>query len=124
MLAEYAGGYLKDPVPGLYEWVIDLDFTSLYPSIIRSLNMGIETLVGRVVHSGKFDNQWSLKELKQMDPEKIVDIEKIRKDRTISASKIKVGDLIDIIEKNDLYISAPGVMFRKDKSSVVCDIVS
>ncbi len=47
---EYAGGYLKDPVPGLYEWVIDLDFTSLYPSIIRSLNIGIETFVGRVVH--------------------------------------------------------------------------
>jgi DNA polymerase elongation subunit (family B) len=67
-LAEYAGGYLKDPIPGLYEWVIDLDFTSLYPSIIRSLNMGIETLVGRVVNGGKFDNQWSLKELKQMDP--------------------------------------------------------
>ena len=36
---EYAGGYLKDPTPGLYEWIIDLDFTSLYPSIIRSLNM-------------------------------------------------------------------------------------
>jgi len=124
LLAEYAGGYLKDPIPGLYEWVIDLDFTSLYPSIIRSLNMGIETLVGRVVHSGKFDNQWSLKELKQMDPEKIVDIEKIRKDRTIAASKIKVGELVNIIEKNDLYISAPGVMFRKDKLSVVCEILA
>jgi DNA polymerase elongation subunit (family B) len=124
LLAEYAGGYLKDPVPGLYEWVIDLDFTSLYPSIIRSLNMGIETLVGRVVHSGKFDNQWSLKELKQMDPERVVDIEKIRKDRTIATSKIKVGELVTIIEKNNLYISAPGVMFRKDKSSVVCEILA
>jgi len=124
LLAEYAGGYLKDPVPGLYEWVIDLDFTSLYPSIIRSLNMGIETLVGRVVHSGKFDNQWSLKELKQMDPERVVDIEKIKKDRTISTSKIKVSDLVELIEENDLYISAPGVMFRKDKLSVVCEILS
>jgi len=124
LLAEYAGGYLKDPIPGLYEWVIDLDFTSLYPSIIRSLNMGIETLVGRVVHSGKFDNQWSLKELKQMNPERVVDIEKIRKDRTIAASKIKVGELVNLIENNDLYISAPGVMFRKDKSSVVCEILA
>jgi DNA polymerase elongation subunit (family B) len=123
-LAEYAGGYLKDPIPGLYEWVIDLDFTSLYPSIIRSLNMGIETLVGRVVHSGKFDNQWSLKELKQMDPERVVNIEKIKKDRTIASSQIKIGDLINIIEKNNLIISAPGVMFRKDKSSVVCEILS
>jgi len=123
-LAEYAGGYLKDPIPGLYEWIIDLDFTSLYPSIIRSLNMGIETLVGRVVHNGKFDNQWSLKELKQMDPERVVNIEKIKKDRTIALSQTKIKDLINIIEKNNLVISAPGVMFRKDKSSVVCEILS
>jgi hypothetical protein len=88
------------------------------------MNMGIETLVGRVVNSGKFDNQWSLKELKQMNPEKIVSIEKIKKDRTIATSKIQIKELIEIIEKNDLIISAPGVMFRKDKSSVVCEILS
>ena len=123
-LAEYAGGYLKDPIPGLYEWVIDLDFTSLYPSIIRSLNMGIETLVGRVVNGGKFDNQWSLKELKQMDPNKVVVIEKIKKNRTIATSQITVGGLISIIESNDLIISAPGVIFRKDKSSIICEILS
>ena len=123
-LSEYAGGYLKDPTPGLYEWVIDLDFTSLYPSIIRSLNMGIETLVGRIVHTGKFDNQWSLRELKQMDPERVVTVEKIKKDRTISSSTAKIKDLIDLIEHNNLIISAPGVIFRKDKSSVVCDILT
>ena len=121
---EYAGGYLKDPVPGLYEWVIDLDFTSLYPSIIRSLNMGIETLVGRVVNRGKFDNQWSLKELKEMDPEFVVTIEKVKKDKRLSQAQVTVGKLIELIEGNDLLISAPGVMFRKDKTSVVCEILS
>jgi DNA polymerase elongation subunit (family B) len=121
---EYAGGYLKDPIPGLYEWVIDLDFTSLYPSIIRSLNMGIETLVGRVVNKSKFDNQWSLKELKLMSPESIVYIEKVKKNRKLSRAEIKVDDLIKLIETNDLIISAPGVIFRKDKSSVVCEILS
>ena len=121
---EYAGGYLKDPVPGLYEWVIDLDFTSLYPSIIRSLNMGIETLVGRVVNSGKFDNQWSLKELKSMDPNKIVEIEKVKKNRSLVRSEVKVKDIISLIEEDDLLISAPGVIFRKDKSSVVCEILA
>jgi DNA polymerase elongation subunit (family B) len=121
---EYAGGYLKDPTPGLYEWVIDLDFTSLYPSIIRSLNMGIETLVGRVVNRDKFDNQWSLKELKLMDPSKTVTIEKVKKDRRLSEAQISVGELIKIIEHNDFIISAPGVIFRKDKLSVVCEILS
>lgn len=121
---EYAGGYLKDPTPGLYEWVIDLDFTSLYPSIIRSLNMGIETLVGRIVNKDKYDNQWSLKELKSMNPDQIIYIEKVKKDRSLVRSEIAVKDIISIIEENDLIISAPGVMFRKNKSSVVCEILS
>ena len=121
---EYAGGYLKDPVPGLYEWVIDLDFTSLYPSIIRSLNMGIETLVGRIVNKDKYDNQWSLQELKSMNPDQIVYIEKVKKNRTLVRSEISVRDIIDIIETNDLIVSAPGVLFRKDKSSIVCEILS
>jgi len=121
---EYAGGYLKDPVPGLYEWVIDLDFTSLYPSIIRSLNMGIETLVGRIVNKDKYDNQWSLQELKSMNPNQIIYIEKVKKDRKLVRSEIAVKDIIEIIEKNNLIVSAPGVLFRKDKSSVVCEILS
>jgi len=121
---EYAGGYLKDPTPGLYEWVIDLDFTSLYPSIIRSLNMGIETLVGRIVNKDKYDNQWSLQELRSMNSNQVIYIEKVKKDRTLARSEITVGEIIKIIEDNDLIISAPGVLFRKDKSSVVCEILS
>ena len=124
VLAEYAGGYLKDPVPGLYEWVIDLDFTSLYPSIIRSLNMGIETLVGRIVNKNKYDGQWSLKELKAMDPEEIITVEKVRPNKTISTTTTKVKNIVDLIEQNDMIISAPGVIFRKDKSSVVCEILA
>jgi DNA polymerase elongation subunit (family B) len=124
LLAGYAGGYLKDPIPGLYDWVIDLDFTSLYPSIIRSLNMGIETLVGRVVNNGKFDNQWSLRELKLMDPNKLVAIEKVKKDRTVISSSITVGKLVKLIEQNNYVISAPGVIFRKDVPSVVCEILT
>lgn len=123
-LAEYAGGYLKDPNPGLYEWVIDLDFTSLYPSIIRSLNIGIETLVGRIVNRDKYDNQWSLKELKAMDPNKVIEIEKIKPNKTLSRASAKVGDITHLIEKGDMVISAPGVIFRKDKSSVVCEVLA
>jgi len=28
------GGYVKDPVPGLHEWVVNIDFSGTYPSII------------------------------------------------------------------------------------------
>ena len=121
---EYAGGYLKDPIPGLYEWVIDLDFTSLYPSIIRSLNIGIETFVGRIVNRDKYDNTWTLDDLKQMDPEFIITIEKLTPRQTTQQTNVKVGTLISIIEDNNWLISAPGVMFRTDKSSVVCEVLT
>jgi len=122
---EYAGGYLKEPVPGLYEWVIDLDFTSLYPSIIRSLNIGVETLVGRIVNNGKYDNQWSLKELKEMDPKETVTFETLQSNYTTKRhSNIPIWKLIKKIEREDLLVSAPGVIFRKDKSSVVCEILA
>lgn len=39
------GAYVKEPTPGLYDWVVSFDATSLYPSIIMSLNMSPETLV-------------------------------------------------------------------------------
>lgn len=41
-----AGAYVMPPIPGLYKWVYDLDLTSLYPSIIMSLNISPETKVG------------------------------------------------------------------------------
>ena len=62
----YAGGYLLDPIPGLYSDVSDLDFTSLYPSIIKSLNLGVETLVGRIVTKNNYEQYNSLEQLKKL----------------------------------------------------------
>jgi DNA polymerase I len=38
------GGMMFQPVPGLYERVYEIDFTSLYPSIIVAFNLSPETL--------------------------------------------------------------------------------
>ena len=121
---EYAGGYLKDPVPGLYEWVIDLDFTSLYPSIIRSLNIGIETYIGRIINKDKYDNNWTLDDLKGMDHEQLITIERLKDDKTTSQSEIKVGQIIDYIEQGGMMIAASGAIFRTDKPSVVCEVLT
>jgi DNA polymerase elongation subunit (family B) len=121
---EYAGGYLKDPVPGLYEWVSDLDFTSLYPSIIRNLNMGIETLIGRIQNRDKYDNQWGLGDLKKMDSDEEIPIEKVTQDKRVKLTYIKVKDMISMIENNKLIISANGTLFRRDKSSIVVEILN
>jgi len=40
----YRGGLVIGPKPGLYRDVINLDFQSLYPRIIRTFNIGVETV--------------------------------------------------------------------------------
>lgn len=40
------GAYVKIPVPGMYKKVASVDATSLYPSIMKTLNISPETYVG------------------------------------------------------------------------------
>jgi DNA polymerase elongation subunit (family B) len=40
---QYAGAYVKEPIVGMHEWVVSFDLASLYPSIIRWLNLSPET---------------------------------------------------------------------------------
>jgi DNA polymerase elongation subunit (family B) len=43
-----AGAYVAVPKKGIHEWVGSVDINSLYPSAIRALNMGPETIVGQL----------------------------------------------------------------------------
>lgn len=43
-----AGGWVAQPKKGLHEWVGSSDLNSLYPSVIRALNMSPETIVAQV----------------------------------------------------------------------------
>jgi DNA polymerase elongation subunit (family B) len=43
--AKYAGAYVKEPVPGMYEWVVSFDLNSLYPHLIMQYNISPETLL-------------------------------------------------------------------------------
>ena len=60
----YAGGYLFCPKAGLYKYMFDEDLTSLYPSIIMSINIGKETFVGRIVDEDDRNNRLGLNDLK------------------------------------------------------------
>jgi len=47
-----AGAYVAYPKKGIHEWVGSVDINSLYPSAIRALNMGPETIVGQLRPDG------------------------------------------------------------------------
>ena len=42
---QYAGAYVKEPKVGAYDWVVSFDLNSLYPSLIRFLNISPETIL-------------------------------------------------------------------------------
>ena len=86
------GGFVKDPIPGMYDWVISLDLASLYPHLMLQYNMSPETYMDiekepvsqDIVLEGKYENPYN--------------------DRTICAngvafSKNKVGIIPEIIDE-------------------------
>ena len=42
---KYAGAYVKEPIPGVYDWVVSFDLNSLYPHLIMQYNISPETLL-------------------------------------------------------------------------------
>jgi len=46
--SQAAGAYVAYPKKGIHKWVGSVDINSLYPSVIRALNMAPETIVGQL----------------------------------------------------------------------------
>ena len=120
----YAGGYLFCPKTGIYNYMFDEDLTSLYPSIIMSLNIGKETYIGRVLDSFNDRNsRLGLNDLEfkvATDPESTLPLENTAR----KIQNTRISDIIDKIKNHNLTITANGVMFRTDKKSVLSVILS
>lgn len=122
----YAGGFLLEIKPGLYDWLSDFDYSSLYPSIIRSLNLSIENLVGRIVIPNQNYNSWcSLIELEEMDPEEVILVQKLNKNNyTIVENKTTVKNILNIIKSQNMIVSANGTIYDSTKRSIIAEILS
>ena len=115
----YAGGYLFCPKAGIYNYVFDEDLTSLYPSIIMTINIGKETMVGRIIDADDRNNRLGLNDLKRRDLDEELIVENIKRNRT----KVNAGRLVTMIEQNELSVSANGVMFATNRESVLSTIL-
>jgi len=115
----YAGGFLFCPKAGLYKYMFDEDLTSLYPSIIISLNIGKETYAGRIIDADDRNNRLGLNDLKSRDQDESLLIENPKGKQ----ARVEVGKLIDIIETQKWTISANGAMFKTDRESTLSTIL-
>jgi DNA polymerase elongation subunit (family B) len=102
----FEGAYVKDPIPGRYEWICSADINSLYPSVIMSLNISPETKIAVI---------------KDWDSEKLVkkSADKIAFDNEIYTYE----DFGKIIVDNNLSVSANGVVYDQSKLGCIPDIL-
>jgi DNA polymerase elongation subunit (family B) len=96
----FEGAYVKDPIPGRYDWVFDLDLTSMYPNIIISLNISPETKVGKV------DN-WNVEEYVKNGLNSIY----------ISGTPYTPSDFKSMLTENNFSIASNGVLYKKPGES-------
>jgi len=99
--------------------MFDEDLTSLYPSIIMTVNIGKETFMGRIVDADDRNNRLGLSDLKAMDPNHEILLENPQRKQTM----ITVSKLINVIEEQQFAVSANGSIFRTDKESVLSTIL-
>lgn len=53
----YEGAYVKQPVPGLYDAVACFDFASLYPSVMRQINISPEVFVEKLSDQNEIEEK-------------------------------------------------------------------
>lgn len=103
---KFIGAYVKAPIVGKYDWIYDLDLTSLYPSIIMSINISPETKVGKV-------RDWDVQKYLKGE----VDTYYIGED-AISKENLK-----EYLEKSKFSIASNGVLYRTDIVGCIPDIL-
>jgi len=109
---KFAGAYVQEPQKGRHNWVYDLDITSMYPSVIRSLNISPETKVGKVIG-------WNAKEF----------IKGNKKTYTVESEGKEIGkftetELKDFLNKANSSISSNGVLYRTDKVGLIPSLLT
>lgn len=99
----FEGAIVYDTISGLHEWMMTVDLTALYPSVIRMLGMSPETIVGQL-QGGKND---------------FLDVVE-RTDKNVrfvvedggDIAELKASELWDIIVDSGYTISANGTVFN------------
>ena len=103
----FIGAFVKDPVPGRYEWMYDLDLTSLYPSIIMTLNISPETKIAKI-------EDWSAESFVRGTKESYIVDGKI-----VTHEKLK-----EFLDKYKYTVASNGVMYNSEYVGLIPAILN
>lgn len=115
----YLGGWVFSS-PGKHEWVFSFDFASLYPSVIRFLNLGVDTLVkeNELNDELRYIMDKYLTYYKKEDEEKIKEFNHNMDEFYFLKNLVQNKEEINaILTKNNVCMSPNGYFYRKDAQS-------
>lgn len=120
---KFKGAYVMNPIIGLHGYVFDNDFSSLYPSILQSGNMSIETMIGRIIDTSvSFEKSLGADYLTLDRLESYGDIVTLElPDKSIV--ELNTKEFIQHMFENDFSISANGIIFTNDKKSFISEVL-
>jgi DNA polymerase elongation subunit (family B) len=137
-----AGAYVAFPKRGMHDWIGAIDINSLYPSAIRALNMGPETVVGQLrptltdqyisdkinLEKKSFADAWE----NMFGTLEYTAVMERRKDVNITIDWEPAGvDVLTAREVHDLIfasgqkwiLSANGTIFKWDQKGIIPDLL-
>lgn len=145
---KFSGAYVKNPIPGRYDYVYDLDLTSMYPNIIISINISPETKAAKCykVHYKPDAIEKRRKEVLKENAESdkpIKDVEKLEalvnkklnefdmeyhirgeiESYDIGQTEYTKEEFVDLIEKSNYSLSSNGVMYSQDIRGIIPSIL-
>jgi len=144
----FEGAYVKAPTPGRYDWVFDLDLTSMYPNIIISLNLSPETKVA-VINKIEYDDSYVEDRTKEIredyenlseSAQKKTPFDQYLEQRLYAFNarlfaqdkigKYHVGSTVytneefkKLVTQSNLSVASNGVLCKKDKTGVIPEIL-
>jgi uracil-DNA glycosylase family 4 len=103
------GAYVRNPISGLHSWIVDFDFTSLYPSIIISTNCGPNTYIGLIDQGLAYDYIYKRdlfrEQIKEI-PVVFNPMKKSRKETVLSLEQFE-----EFLKENNAIVTAAGTIF-------------
>jgi len=110
---KYPGAFVLAPEPGIYNTVVDFDFASLYPSLIRTYNIGLNNFVMRTKDPSL---GYELSYDKDAVPDKIkMIIDPMFENKEIELSK---EDIYKTIKDENLIHTINGCFYKDHKDEV------
>ena len=106
-----AGAYVMEPKQGLHEWVYDLDLTSMYPSVIMTLNISPEMKIGKL-------DGWDVDEFVRGTNKTYSLIVHDKVKGTFNEKELK-----DLLDKNEISIAVNGVMYKNKTKGLIPSIL-